>query len=281
MAMGMLDGKAAIVTNSGWGMGRTIALSMAAAGARVVVHGPDASLAEGVVLEIAERGGVAVACSEPAMTWEGSHDLVLTAMDHFDRVDILVNGLNANIVPEGTMISEIRREEWESVQRDYLKAAFCATRAALPYMRKQKQGRLIHFVSAEAAIGGVGYAHHGAVQMAVAGLSRNAAIEMDRYRVTSNCIVTCNGSGSVSDPADAASLAGFLASDAAHRLSGQVFGVRENEIFLFSQPRIHRSIHNSRGWTVERLSAMFESTMRRDFTPLDTGDSYFSWNLNL
>jgi NAD(P)-dependent dehydrogenase (short-subunit alcohol dehydrogenase family) len=136
-------------------------------------------------------------------------------------------------------------------------------------MRKQRQGRLIHLVSSEALVGNAGYSHHGALQMAVIGLSRNAAIEMERYQVTSNCIVPFSGPADVSDPADAAPLAVFLASDASHGLSGQIFGVRGREIFLLSQPRIQRSIHNSEGWTVDRLSETFESTLRPFFTPLD------------
>ena len=88
----------------------------------------------------------------------------------------------------------------------------------------------------------------------------------------------CSGPGHVSDPADVAPLAVFVASDAAQTLSGQMFGVRGKEIFLFSQSRIQRSIHNSRGWTVERLSAMFESTMQPHFTPLVSAESYFSWD---
>ena len=273
MTMGMLDGKVAVVTNAGRGMGREITLLMAEEGARVVVHD-----AEDVAREIKERGGDAVGCSASVMSWEGSHDLVETGMDQFGRVDILVNNLNQAESLEDRAIFDVSKEEWERVAQAHLKASFLCARAALPCMRKQKQGRLIHFTSAEAVIGGMGHTHYGAVQMAVVGLSRNAAIEMDRYHVTSNCIVPCSGPDAPSDPADVGPLVVFLASDAAQNLTGQVFGVRVKEIFLFSQPRIQRSIHNSRGWTLDRLSAMFESTMQPHFTPLESSDSYFSWD---
>ena len=105
--------------------------------------------------------------------------------------------------------------------------------------------------------------------MAVVGLSRNAAIEMERYRVTSNCIVSSTRRDSLSEPEDVAPLVVFLASDAAQNLTGQIFGVQDKEVSLFSQARIQRSIHNSQGWTVERLSETFESTMRPYFTPLE------------
>jgi len=274
--MGMLDGRVAVVTNAGQGTGRATALLMAEEGARVVVHDSEA-----VVREIKDRGGDAVGCSASVVSWEGSHELAETAMGHFGRLDVLVNSPNHDAAAQGPMISEIEKGDWEAVLRADLKASFFCTRAALPCMRKQEQGRLIHFIFAEAIIGGVGQAHHGAAQMAVAGLSRNAAIEMERYRVTSNCIVSCNESKTATEPEDVAPLAAFLASDAAQNLTGQIFGVREKEIFLFSQSRIQRSIHNSRGWTVDRLTAMFESAMQPHFTPLESADSYFSWDSSI
>ena len=263
--MGMLDGKVTAVTNAGRGMGREIALLMAEEGARVVAHD-----AEGLVREITERGGEGVACSTVLTTWEGSQGLVQAAMDHFGRLDILVNHMNPREARQNRMISEISRQEWEWGAQAHLKASFLCTRAALPCMRKQKQGRLIHLISSEAVAGAVGHTQDGAIQMAVVGLSRNAAIEMERYCVTSNCIVPCNSPGYVSDPADVAPLTVFLGSDEAKGLSGQIFGVRGREIFLFSQSRIQRSIHHSQGWTVDRLSGIFESTMLPYFTPLET-----------
>jgi NAD(P)-dependent dehydrogenase (short-subunit alcohol dehydrogenase family) len=258
----MLDGKVAVVTNSGTGMGRAIALLMAGEGARVVVHGSDA-----VVREIKTGGGEAVGCPASVMSWEGSQELVQTAVDHFGGLDILVNNVDDNFALQGTMISEIGREEWESVSRATLKAAFCCTRAALPHMRKQRQGRLIHLISPEAVIGRVGYTQPGTFQMAIVGLSRNAAIEMERSRVTSNCVVSSTRWDSPSRPEDVAPLVVFLGSDAAQNLTGQIFGVQDKEVALFSQSRIQRSIHNSEGWTVERLSEIFESSMRPYFTP--------------
>jgi len=139
----------------------------------------------------------------------------------------------------------------------------------LPHMRKQGQGRLIHLVLPEGFVGGAGHTHHGAAEMAVVGLSRNAAIEMERFHVTSNCVVPFCGVAGGSEPADPAPLAVFLASDAASGLSGQTFGVEGKEVILFSQSRIQRSMHNSEGWTVERLCEVFEPTMRPYFTPLE------------
>ena len=261
--MGMLDGKVAVVTNACNATGRAIALLMAEEGARVVAHDSEA-----VVREILDRGGDAVGCSASVASWEGSHELVETATDHFGRLDILVNSPKQDAGVGSPMLSEIEREEWESVQQATLKAAFCCTRAALPHMRKEGEGRLIHLVLPEGFLGGAGHTHHGAAEMAVAGLSRNAAIEMKRFHVTSNCVVPLTSAAPASEPADPAPLVVFLASDAASGLSGQIFGVEGREVLLFSQSRIQRSMHNSEGWTVERLCEVFESTMGPYFTPL-------------
>jgi NAD(P)-dependent dehydrogenase (short-subunit alcohol dehydrogenase family) len=234
----------------------------------VVVHDSQA-----VEQDIRDKGGETVACPASVMSWEGSHELVQAAVSHFGRLDILVMCPNAYVGPGGPMISQIVREEWESVQQETLKAAFLCTRAALSQMRKQRQGRLVYFVFPEALSGGMGHTHHGAAQMAVVGLSRNAAIDMERYHVTSNCIVPCSNPNAPFEPVDVAPLVVFLASDAARNLTGQIFGVQEKEVSLFSQARIQRSIHNSEGWTVEKLSETFEWNMAPHFTPLECRDS--------
>ncbi len=274
--MGLLDGKVAVVTNSGTEVGQAIALLMADEGARLVVHD-----SETLAQEIRERGSEAVAFMVPVSSWEGSHDLVQTAVEHFGRLDMLVNNADHTTGIRDRLLSDMSKEEWEGVAKAQLKASFLCARAAAPQMRSQRQGRLIHFALPEALIGGTGRTHQGAAQMAVVGLSRNAAIELERYHVTSNCIVPCDGPGGGPEPTDVAPLAVFLGSDAAEGISGQIFGVRAKEIFLFSQPRIQRSIHNSRGWTPERLSAIFETTMGPHFTPLESSDAYFSWDLDL
>jgi NAD(P)-dependent dehydrogenase (short-subunit alcohol dehydrogenase family) len=270
--MGMLEGKVAVVTDADRGIGRAIALLTAEEGARVVAHD-----GEGVVREIRERGGEAVACAASVRSWQGCHDLMQTALEQFGRLDILFNSVAPATSFTGKMICDVGKEEWASAIRNSLKASFLCTRAASPHMRKQRHGRLIHFVPPEALIGGVGCSHHGAAQAAIAGLSRNAAIEMERYGVTSNCIVPCAGTGGGTNAEDPAPLAVFLGSDAAQGLSGQIFGVRGSEIFLFSQSRIQRSIHDSEGWTVKSLSRILGRTMGPHFTPLETSDSYFSW----
>ncbi len=300
--MGMIDGKVAVVTGAGQGIGREIALSMARAGAQVVVNdlgcseygeGNDPSVAQKVVDEIKNEGGEAAANTDSVASWQGAHQIIQTALDHFGRIDILVN--NAGII-RNRICYKISREEWEDIQRVHLKGTFCCTRAAAPYMRKQKQGRLIHFTSTSGLIGTIGHTNYGTAKMAIAGLSRNVAIEMKHFKVTSNCIAPFAWSRMVASvptkteeaqkevdrlknvkAADVAPLAVYLASESSKNISGQIFGVRGKEIYLFSQPRIERSMHNSEGWTVGDIEKHLEPTLMNHFTPLETSAEYFSW----
>ena len=139
--MEMLEGKVAVVTGGGRGIGREIALLMARKGAEVVVNDPggaadgegsDLSVAEKVVQEIAANGGKAVCNTDTVASWAGGHRIVETALDHFGRIDILVN--NAGILRD-RMIFKMSREEWASVLDVHLKGTFCCSRAALPHMR--------------------------------------------------------------------------------------------------------------------------------------------------
>jgi len=301
--MGMLEGKVAVITGAGRGIGREIALLMAAQGARVVVNdlggseageGQDLSVAEQVAAEIRARGGQAAANTDSVRSWEGGHRIVQTALDHFGRLDILVN--NAGILRD-RMIFKMSEEEWDAVLDVHLKGTFCCTRAAAPHLREQKSGSLIHFTSTAGLIGNLGQTNYGAAKMAIAGFSRNVAIDMQRANVTSNCIAPFAWTRLIATiptdteaqkkrvekikkmtAADVAPLAVFLASEAARNISGQIFGVRGKEVYLFSQPRIARSIHNSQGWTAEELAEVLEPAMRTHLTPMDTSASYFSWD---
>lgn len=301
--MEMLEGKVAVITGAGRGIGREIALLMAQKGARVVVNdlgsteggeGEDVSVAEQVVEEIKAGGGEAAANTDSVASWDGGHRIVQTALDHFGRIDIVVN--NAGILRD-RMIFKMSEEEWDSVLNVHLKGTFCCTRAAAPHMREQKSGRFIHFTSTAGLIGNFGQTNYGSAKLGIAGLSRNVAIDMQRYNVTSNCIAPFAWTRLIATiptdtedqkkrvekikkmtAADVAPLAVYLAGDEAGKISGQIFGVRGKEIYLFSQPRIVRSIHNSEGWTVDDLSEVLEPTMKSHFTPMDTSASYFAWD---
>ena len=300
--MGMLDGSVAVVTGSGRGIGRAIALAMAEAGARVVVNDTgvsidgksgDTSVSGAVVKEIKERNGEAVANTDTVATWNGAQKIIQSAMDNFGRVDILVN--NAGITRD-RICYKLSGDEWKEAMDVNLHGVFFCTRAAVPYMRDQKYGRLFHMTSTSGLIGTIGHTNYGTAKMAVTGFSRNTAIEMQRFNVTSNCIAPFAWTRLVESrpdeseeakkqtdmmkkmsPADIAPLAVFLAGKEAGKISGQIFGVRGAEIYLFSQPRIERSMHNSEGWTVDRLAETIPAIMKDHLTPLETSAEYFSW----
>lgn len=301
--MKYLDGKVAVVTGAGRGIGREISLLMAREGARVVVNdlgssdhgeGADKGVAGEVVDEIRAGGGQAVSNPDSVASWEGAHRIIQTALDSFGRIDIVVN--NAGIVRD-RMIFKMSEQEWDAVLDVHLKGTFNCIRAASPHMRDRNWGRFVNFTSTSGLIGNVGQANYGAAKLGIVALSKITALDMKRYNVTSNCIAPFAWTRLIAtiptdteeqkrrveklkkmSPADVAPLAVFLAGEQAANITGQVFGVRGKEIFLFSQPRIVRSIHKSEGWNVEDLSQMLEATMKSHFSPLDTSPQYIGWD---
>jgi NAD(P)-dependent dehydrogenase (short-subunit alcohol dehydrogenase family) len=301
--MGMLEGKVAVITGAGRGIGKEIALMMVKQGAKVVVNdlgatedgeGSDKKIADEVVEEIKDSGGEAAASYDSVADSESAGAIIQTAVDAFGKLDILVN--NAGILRD-RMVFKMSDEEWEAVLKVHLYGAFYCTRAAAVHFRKEMSGRLIHFTSTSGLIGNVGQSNYAAAKMGIVGLSRVCALDLQRYNVTSNCIAPFAwtrliGTIPTADPAqearvekikrmtpaDIAPLACYLASDQAQNVNSQVFGVRGKEVYLFSQPRIVRSIHDSEGWTPEKLGDMLEQTMKSHFHPLDVSAEYINWD---
>ena len=301
--MKYLEGKVAVVTGAGRGIGKETALLLAKEGAKVVVNdlggsdrgeGADNDVAQQVVEEIQSAGGEAVTNSDSVASWDGAQRIVQAALDSFGKIDIVVN--NAGIVRD-RMVFKMSEEEWDAVVGVHLKGTFNCIRAAAPHMREQKWGRFVNFSSTSGLIGNIGQANYGAAKMGVVALSKITALDMKKYEVTSNCIAPFAWTRLIAtipteteaqkkrvdklkrmSPADVAPLAVFLAGEKAASISGQVFGVRGKEVFLFSQPRIVRSMHKSDGWEVEDLAEMLEATMRSHYTPLDTSPEYIGWD---
>jgi len=293
-----------VVTGAGRGLGRGMALHLAREGARVVVNdlggsvrgeGKDGSVAGQVVEEIKADGGEAVANTDSVASWEGGHSIIQTALDHYGRVDILIN--NAGILRD-QFIYQMSEEEWDVVVNVHLMGSFYCTRAAAPSMRKQGWGRVLFITSTAGFIGTIAQCNYGAAKMGMLGLSRNVAVEMERYNVTSNCIapfawtripasipaVTDEIKASVDrlfkdmGPEDVSPLVVFLSSERAADITGQVFGVRGKEMYTYNQHRVARSIHNAEGWTARGLSDVLESTFKKHLTPLDNSITYFDWD---
>jgi len=299
----MLKDRVAVITGSGRGIGMEMAKLMAGYGAKVVVNDPggdekgegvEKRIADLVVDQIKEAGGIAVANYDSVATMEGAKNIIDTAVNNFGQIDILVN--NAGILRD-RMIFNMSEQEWDSVLNVHLKGSFATIRAATPLMRQQRYGRIINLTSTTGIIGNIGQANYGAAKAAIAGLSKCVAIDMAKYNVTVNAIAPFAwtrmiGTISTDSPTDArrvellkkmnpaqiAPLAAYLASEAAGDVTGQIFGVRANEIFLFSQIRPIRSVHNDSGWTVEKISEIFIPTVRKDFYPLDTSVDVFPYD---
>ncbi len=299
----LLGGRVAVVTGAGRGIGREIALMMAQAGAAVVVNdlggredgtGAEPSPADQVVKAIQAAGGRAAASYDSVATMAGGRRIVETALDAFGRIDIVVN--NAGIVRD-RMIFNMTEEEWDAVIGVHLKGSFAVTRAAAPRFREQRWGRFVNVTSTSGLVGNVGQANYAAAKLGIVGLTRVTALDMARYQVTANCISPFAWTRLVGtiptetpeqkarvaklermSPRDIAPLAVYLASEAAAGVTGQIFGVRGKEVFVFSQPRPVRSIHHAEGWTPERLAEVFPGTLAHHLTPLESSAQYFAYD---
>ena len=300
---GLMDGKVVVVTGAGGGIGRDIALAMAAQGASVVVNDLGASLtgegadqgpAQKVVAEITEHGGKAVASTDSVAAWDSAQRIVAKAVDTFGRIDCVVN--NAGILRDRFFFN-MSIDEWQTVIDVHLNGSFFMARAAAPHFKSENCGSLVNMTSTSALIGNYGQANYMAAKLGIAGLSRSVALDMAKFNVRSNCIAPFAWSRMISsiptdtpdqvkrverlktmETAKIAPLAVYLASDLAKDVTAQIFGVRANEIFLFSQPRPVRSVHNAEGWTPERIAQQAIPAMRAQFTPLERSQDVFSWD---
>lgn len=302
--MGVLDGKVAVVTGAGGGIGREIALAMALAGARVVVNDVGASLSgEGETSAspgeqtrgiIEQRGGQAVVSTDTVAEWESARRIVAAALDAFGRIDVVVN--NAGILRD-QIFHKMTPEEWLSVIGVHLNGSFFVARAAAEHFRRQGSGAYVHMTSTSGLIGNYGQANYSAAKLGVAALSKSIALDMGRFGVRSNCIAPFAWSRMTSSipaetpeqrarvekikamgPEKNAPLAVFLASDRAEGVTGQIFAARHNELFLFNHPRPVRGVHRAEGWTPESIAEHAMPALRAHLAPLDRSPDVFSWD---
>jgi NAD(P)-dependent dehydrogenase (short-subunit alcohol dehydrogenase family) len=300
---GCLEGKTLLVTGAGRGIGRDIALLAAEQGAKVVVNdlggaadgtGADAGPAQQVVDEIVGGGGEAVASTASVAEPDGAESIVGSALEAFGRIDCVVN--NAGILRD-KIFHHMTPEDFEQVISVHLLGSFYVARAAARHFRAQESGTYVHFTSTSALIGNVGQANYAAAKMGIVGLSKSIALDMERFNVRSNCVAPWAWSRLIGTipaeteaekarvervkqmtPGKIAPLAVYLASPLSNGISGQIFGVRMNEIYLFSQPRPVRSIHDSQGWTIDGLAERLGPALRASFTPNERTGDVFSWD---
>ena len=298
----MLSGKVAVVTGAGNGIGAEIAKLMAKHGAKVVVNdagvsasgeGQDTAVAGAVVEQIQSAGGQAVASVRNVADWDDAHAIINDALEAFGRIDVVVN--NAGILRDG-LFHKMSRQDFDSVDDVNLRGVFYVSRAAAPHFKKQESGCYVHMTSTSGLIGNLGQVNYGAAKLAVVGLSKLIAMDMERFGVTSNAIAPFAWTRMVATipatpenmqrlevnrrlkPERIAPLVVALASEAGSKTTGQIFGVRNNEIYLFSQPRPIRTAHTAEGWTPETIVERVLPAFQPSYFPLVKSSEVFNWD---
>ncbi|MGB8183516.1 MAG: SDR family NAD(P)-dependent oxidoreductase [Pseudolabrys sp.] len=299
----MVAGKTAIVTGAGRGIGRGIAMLLAKEGAKVVVcdigaslqgEGSDAGPAQETVNAIKKAGGAAIASTLSITDPQNAEAIVKSALDAFGRVDILVN--NAGILRD-VIFHKMSWSDWSDVIAVHLNGSFNMSRAVAPHFREQNAGAFVHMTSTSGLVGNFGQANYMAAKLGIMGLSRGIALDMARFNVRSNCIAPFAFTRMIESipaqseqdkrrieafqrmtPEKIAPLAVYLCTEAAIGITGQIFSVRNNEIYLFNQPRPIKTIHRAKGWTPEELATELKTAFAPSFTPLERSEEVFNWD---
>jgi NAD(P)-dependent dehydrogenase (short-subunit alcohol dehydrogenase family) len=284
----LLEGKVAVVTGAGRGIGRGIALCLAKEGAKVVVNDPGSTVdgrgkegdpAHDVAEEIKKAGGQAVPNYDSVADFAAAGRIIQTALDSFGRIDILVN--NAGILRDARII-KMTEEDFDGVIAVHLKGTFNTARHAFPKMMEQSYGRIINITSSAGLRGNFGQSNYSAAKAGIMGLTFTWALEGAKYGITANAMApagltrmvgTIPGMAGKPIPPEMspelnAPLVAFLASEKAAHVNGQVFGRRGFAFTIFQTPRPIASMYKPGGLSPEEVAANFDGVFAEHLQPV-------------
>jgi len=289
-----LKDRVAVITGSGQGIGKAIAIAMAAEGAKVVTNnrrqGTEGGDAETVANEIIKAGGEAIPVFTDASNFDSAKELIDITVKKFGKIDILVNNAGADFP---RMIWNMTEDDWDKCLDTVLKSAFNCSRFACAFMKEQRYGRIINNTSS-AWLGTVGHVNYGAAKAGVVGLTRATAREMGKYGVTCNVfaataktrmtvnpgveagikkrleagLITKDRYEELLNPPEIETVAPlliYLASEEAANINGHVFDILSNKLAVYSEPVQIKSIYKSNGlWTQEELTEIIPKTLAHE-----------------
>jgi NAD(P)-dependent dehydrogenase (short-subunit alcohol dehydrogenase family) len=279
--VGLLDGRVAIVTGSGRGIGREFALCLAREGAKVVINDVGVSLdgqgteedpAAQVCKEIEALGGEAVPNYDSVSDFAAAERIINTAVDSFGQIDILVN--NAGIVRDRSLV-KMSEEDFDAVIAVHMKGAFNCARHAAPIMKEAGYGRIINITSSAGLRGNFGQTNYGGAKAAMMGFTFIWAIELGKYGITVNAVAPAGATRMTAslfersgtepppeqNPALNAPLVAYLASERASHVNGQVLGRTDYAYTLFQHPKQIAYMWREGGWSPDDLAANFDQVL--------------------
>jgi NAD(P)-dependent dehydrogenase (short-subunit alcohol dehydrogenase family) len=286
--MGLLDGRVAVVTGSGRGIGREFALCLAREGASVVVNdvgaaldgaGADETPAAQVCKEIEALGGSAVPAYDSVSEFDAAGRIIDAALQSFGKIDILVN--NAGIIRDRTLL-KMSEDDFDAVVGVHLKGTFNCTRHAAPHMKDAGYGRIINITSSAGLRGNFGQTNYGAAKAGIMGMTFVWALELGRYGVTVNAMAPSGATRMTAslyeraeaepppeqDPSLNAPLVAFLASEQAGFVNGQVLGRTDYAFTIFQTPRQVAAMWRDGGWTPAQVAEDFEKVLGQHLQPV-------------